>query len=200
MDVDLKALIAEALKLQPKSPADEDGRWRRNCMRSLPTGCAAIFAIVIPALRQRPSMLSMVRKPASLVDFDRRLAAVQTFARLEQAAGLAAANKRIANILRKAGDPEGLSVRKKLFEHDAERALDNALENARKKVEPLLAARSYADVLNSLADLKEPVDLFFDEVMVMADDEAIKNNRLALLGELRALFLDVADISRLSLG
>ena len=101
---------------------------------------------------------------------------------------------------RQAGDPQGLKIRTKLFEHDAERALANALDNAHNKVQPLLATRSYADVLNSLADLREPVDLFFDEVMVMVDDEATKNNRLALLGELRALFLDVADISRLSLG
>jgi glycyl-tRNA synthetase beta chain len=60
--------------------------------------------------------------------------------------------------------------------------------------------RNYAAALNELADLRDPVDRFFDDVMVMADDEGIKNNRLALLGELRALFLDVADISRLSIG
>ena len=141
----------------------------------------------------------MVRQPVSLVDFDRRLAAVQTFARLDQAASLAAANKRIANILRKAGDPQGLKVSKKLFEHDAETRLASALASARDKVEPLLASRSYAEILNTLADLREPVDLFFDDVMVMADEEAVRNNRLALLAELRALFLDVADISRLSL-
>jgi glycyl-tRNA synthetase beta chain len=200
MDVDLKGLIAGAMKLQPRTKADVD--------ESLD---AELYAFITERLRRyfldRDSSLTpetfaavMVREPASLVDFDRRLAAVQTFARLEQAESLAAANKRIANILRKAGDPQGQKVKKKLFDHDAERALANALENARNKVAPLLATRSYADVLNSLADLREPVDRFFDEVMVMTDDEAVKNNRLALLGELRALFLDVADISRLSLG
>ena len=142
----------------------------------------------------------MVRKPASLVDFDRRLAAVQTFSRLEQAESLAAANKRIANILRKAGDPQGLAVNGKLFELDAEEALHNALRNSREKVAPMLEQRRYAEVLNELADLRDPVDRFFDDVMVMAEDETVKNNRLALLGELRALFLDVADISRLSMG
>jgi glycyl-tRNA synthetase beta chain len=60
--------------------------------------------------------------------------------------------------------------------------------------------RNYAAALNELADLRDPVDRFFDDVMVMADDESIRNNRLALLGELRALFLEVADISRLSIG
>jgi glycyl-tRNA synthetase beta chain len=198
MDIDLNALIAEALKLQPKGKDD--------------TALAEeLYAFVTDRMRRyfrdRDAGLApetfdavMVRQPASLVDFDRRLVAVQTFTRLEQAASLAAANKRIANILRKAGDPQGLKVNKKLFDHDAERALANALQNARDKVGPLLATRSYADVLNSLADLREPVDQFFDDVMVMVDEEAVKNNRLALLSELRALFLDVADISRLSLG
>ncbi len=124
---------------------------------------------------------------------------MQTFARLEQAESLAAANKRIANILRQAGEPGGLAVNPKLFELDAEKSLHHALATARDEVEPMLAERRYARVLNELADLRDPVDRFFDEVMVMADDEAVRNNRLALLGELRALFLDVADISRLSI-
>ena len=114
--------------------------------------------------------------------------------------GLAAANKRIANILRKADGPSGLRVNKKLLQDDAELALFSALENAQQKVGPLLAVRSYADVLNELADLRDPVDRYFDDVMVMADEEAVRNNRLALLSELRGLFLDVADISRLSVG
>jgi glycyl-tRNA synthetase beta chain len=135
-----------------------------------------------------------------MVDFDRRLAAVQTFARLEQAGSLAAANKRIANILRKAGDPDGLAVKKKLLQDEAEQSLFNALDNARQKVAPMIGVRAYAEALNTLADLKEPIDHFFDEVMVMADDDDVKNNRLALLSEIRALFLDVADISRLALG
>ena len=141
----------------------------------------------------------MVRQPASLLDFDRRLAAVQTFIRLDQAESLAAANKRIANILRKAGNPAGLKIKKKLLEEDAEKSLFGALGSAQEKVQPLLAAGNYAAVLNELASLRDPVDRFFDDVMVMADDESIRNNRLALLGELRGLFLDVADISRLSI-
>ena len=142
----------------------------------------------------------MVRQPASLVDFDRRLTAVQTFARLEQAESLAAANKRIANILQKADNPDGLSINQKLLREDAEQALFNSLVNAQRKVEPLLEARRYAEVLNELADLRDPIDRFFDDVMVMAEDDKVKANRLALLGELRALFLNVADISRMSIG
>jgi glycyl-tRNA synthetase beta chain len=124
---------------------------------------------------------------------------VQAFITLEPAASLAAANKLIANILRKAEGQGGDGVKEKLLTDPAEIALAKALEGAREKVAPMLEAREYADVLTALAELREPVDLFFDDVMVMADDKATRNNRLSLLRELRALFLDVADISRLSI-
>jgi len=199
LDVDLKKLIATAVKLQPKSKADSEELGTE------------LYVFITDRLRRyfldRDAGLAtetfdsvMARRPASLVDFDRRLAAVQTFARLEQAESLAAANKRIANILRKAGDTSGKKVSKKLFEHDAETVLANALYNARDKVLPMIETRSYAEALNELANLREPVDRYFDDVMVMAEDAAVRDNRLALLAELRALFLDVADISRLSLG
>ncbi len=199
IDVDLKAMIERAVAGQPDAKAAAEAL------------CTDLYAFISDRLRgyclDRDSGLGietfesvMVREPVSLVDFDRRLAAVQTFARLEQAESLAAANKRIANILRKAGDPTGLNVATPLLEQDAERALHNALENARKKVGPMLEQRRYAEILNELADLRDPVDRFFDDVMVMAEDDAVRNNRLAMLSELRDLFLDVADISRLSIG
>ena len=199
LDIDLKTLIAKALALQPQAKtADDDlggelyayvtDRLRRYFLDRDPGLTVETFDSV------------MARQPSSLVDFDRRLAAVQTFARLEQAESLASANKRIANILHKAGDPDGLSVNKKLLQEGAEQTLFNALVNAQEKVKPLLEVRGYAEVLNELAELRDPVDRFFDSVMVMADDDDVKNNRLALLGDLRALFLDVADISRLSIG
>ena len=198
IDVDLKALIAKAVAEQPAAAAHSE------------EVTADLYAFISERLRRyfldRDTHLAvetfdavMVRHPASLVDFDRRLAAVQTFSRLEQAESLAAANKRIANILRKAGDPVGLTVKDKLLEPGAELTLHNALRNSREKVLPMLEQRRYAEILNELADLRDPVDRFFDDVMVMADDETVRNNRLALLGELRALFLDVADISRLSI-
>jgi glycyl-tRNA synthetase beta chain len=199
LDIDLAALIACAVEEQPQ------GKIERGDVVD------ELYVFITDRLRRyfldRDTGLStetfdavLVRKPASLVDFDRRLAAVQTFARLEQAESLAAANKRIANILRQAGDPQGLEVVEKRLELDAEKALHSALATARDKVGPLLAERRYARVLSELADLRDPVDRFFDDVMVMADEEAVRNNRLALLTELRALFLDVADISRLSIG
>ncbi len=199
IDVDLVELIELAVKTQPKGKSD-------------PAEIADdLYAFITDRLKRyfldRDATLTteafeavMARRPRSLVDFDRRLAAVQTFARLEQAASLSAANKRIANILRKAGDPEGLSVSKKLLSEDAEKILFNALQGSRDKVAPMVEARSYAEVLGELADLRDPVDRFFDDVMVMAEDEKVRNNRLALLGELRALFLNVADISRLAIG
>ena len=199
IDIDLKGLIACAVAEQPKGKIGADEL------------AADLYGFITDRLRRyfldRDTGLAtetfdavMSRKPASLVDFDRRLAAVQTFRRLEQAESLAAANKRIANILRQAGNPTGLRVVEKQLELDAEKALYSALSSAREKVEPLLAERRYARVLNELADLRDPVDRFFDDVMVMAEDETLRNNRLAILGELRALFLDVADISRLSIG
>ena len=199
LDVDLKALIAVAVNAQPQGKLDSD-EVAAEVYRFITDRLRRYFLDRDPGLKMETFDAVMVRQPSSLLDFDRRLAAVQTFARLEPAASLAAANKRIANILRKAGDPAGLSVKKKLLQEDAELALFSALQSAQQKVEPLIAVRSYAEVLNELADLRDPVDRFFECVLVMADDEAIRNNRLALLGELRALFLDVADISRLSIG
>jgi glycyl-tRNA synthetase beta chain len=199
IDADLKALLAKAAAEQPEGKLNNE-ELAAELYSFITDRLRHYFLDRDAGLRTETFDAVMVRQPASLVDFDRRLAAVQTFARLEQAESLAAANKRIANILRKAGDPVGLVVKAKLFELEGERALHNALQNSREKVAPMLEQRRYAEILNELADLRDPVDRFFDEVMVMADDEAVKNNRLALLGELRALFLDVADVSRLSIG
>ena len=199
IDIDLKQALVFAVEQQPqgKAPTDE---LATDLYDFITDRLRRYFLDRDTGLRPETFDAVMAREPASLVDFDRRLAAVQTFARLDQAESLAAANKRIANILRKAGDPAGLAVAEKRLELDAEKSLHNALANAREKVAPMLEQRRYAETLNELADLREPVDRFFDDVMVMVDDETLRDNRLALLGELRALFLDVADISRLSIG
>jgi len=141
----------------------------------------------------------MARQPSSLVDFELRLQAVQAFLELDEAQSLASANKRIANILRQAGSTETTDISEELLDEDAERALYDALVSAEATVRPLLDERGYTKALRELAALRQPVDRFFDDVMVMADDEAVRTNRLALLSGLRALFLDVADISRLSI-
>lgn len=134
-------------------------------------------------------------KPTQPLDFDRRVKAVAAFRQLMAAESLAAANKRISNILKKVEGELPDSIHPGLLQLEAEQALAAAVQYQDNKVMPLFAAGEYEAALLSLAELREPVDRFFDEVMVMADDAALKNNRLALLNRLRGLFLRVADLS-----
>lgn len=134
-------------------------------------------------------------------DLDRRIRAVQGFRRLPAAYSLAAANKRIRNILAKvqagqktSGDPE-----RTLFGEPCESGLWSQIERLRIAVQPLMTTQDYVGVLALLSELKNDVDGFFDQVMVMADDPKIRDNRLALLGRLQDLFLNVADFSRLQI-
>lgn len=139
-----------------------------------------------------------VLAPADLADFDQRLRAVVEFAQLPEAQALAAANKRIGNILRQAGGAgSDDDVDPALLEDGAERELAAAIDAARADVAPRAAGRDFVGVLKRLAALRAPVDRYFDAVMVMADDPALRRNRLALLRRLRALFLGVADIAQL---
>jgi glycyl-tRNA synthetase beta chain len=135
--------------------------------------------------------------PGDLTDFDRRVRAVVEFAKLPEARALAAANKRIGNILRQAGVDNAGAIDRARLEAGAETALADALASAETDAAPLIAERDYVGLLKRLAALREPVDRFFDDVMVMVDDAATKANRLALLARLRGLFLRVADISLL---
>ncbi len=132
--------------------------------------------------------------PKSPLDFDKRVNAVNHFRALPEAAALAAANKRVANILAKEAAPEGAVVEANLVE-DAEKALFAELAKITPGVEPLFAAKDYTAALSALAALRAPVDAFFDGVMVMADDADLKANRLRMLAQLRDLFTKVADIS-----
>lgn len=135
-------------------------------------------------------------EPTRPLDFHYRLLAVQAFRRLAEAESLSAANKRINNILKQAGSVNG-SLQAGLLQDPAEQQLAADLESLRARVEPLLAANQYEEALTTLAGLRDSVDAFFDNVMVMCDDESLRNNRLALLASLRALFSRTADISRL---
>ena len=134
-------------------------------------------------------------KPTQPLDFDRRVKAVAAFRQLSAAESLAAANKRISNILKKVDGELPETVKADLLQLPAEQALAQAVQAQQDKVLPLFASGDYEAALLSLAELREPVDQFFDDVMVMADDVALKNNRLALLNSLRGLFLRVADLS-----
>jgi glycyl-tRNA synthetase beta chain len=199
LDIDFDEVIKAAILQQPAAGANVDeireelhdfvvDRLRRYYLDR----DAGISTEMFEAVRGK--------RPASLTDFDERLKAVAAFSRLEPAASLAAANKRTANILRQAGYEDDGELNPDLLGDDAEKSLYEALKNAEQKVQPLLEKRAYAEALTELSNLRQSVDTFFDEVMVMTDDAAIRQNRLALLAELRGLFLDIADVSRLTPG
>ena len=139
----------------------------------------------------------LARRPTKPADFDQRVKAVSHFRELEAAEALAAANKRVGNILAKFDGELPAEIDLALLQEDAEKALAENVEVMTEVLEPAFATGNYQEALNKLADLREPVDAFFDNVMVMADDEALKNNRLTLLNNLRNLFLQIADISLL---
>ncbi|MBT8130987.1 MAG: glycine--tRNA ligase subunit beta, partial [Gammaproteobacteria bacterium] len=141
-----------------------------------------------------------VRRPSSPLDFHQRMLAVQEFAGLEAATSLAAANKRIANILRTAKDDIPQQPEANVLTEPAEQDLFAQLTAARRDVAPLVDQRDYRAALTRLAELRPVVDRFFDDVMVMAEDETVRRNRLALLDQLRNLFMHTADLSRLQAG
>ncbi|CAM4116469.1 glycine--tRNA ligase subunit beta [Vibrio neonatus] len=139
----------------------------------------------------------LARRPTKPADFDQRVKAVSHFRGLEAATALAAANKRVGNILAKFDGELAEEIDLALLQEDAEKALAENVEVMAEALEPAFATGDYQQALSKLADLREPVDAFFDNVMVMADDEALKKNRLTLLNKLRNLFLQIADISLL---
>ncbi|UPG85554.1 glycine--tRNA ligase subunit beta [Luteibacter aegosomatis] len=216
--IDLRATFTEAFELVPeaafvagvkpgkdgKPPAVDIGARRRELGDE-------VHAFVLERLRgyyteqgfsvdQFESVLAVA--PATLPDFDRRLRAVGEFARRSEAASLAAANKRVANILRKQAEDAGApaipsTVDVAHFELDAERELHAALGAARVDAEGLLGEGDYTGALARLAALQAPVDRFFDDVLVNAENPAVRANRLALLAQLKATFGAIADISRL---
>ncbi len=131
------------------------------------------------------------------LDINQRVLAVHEFSKLPQAQALAAANKRVSNILSKQNSTITTDVNNSLLKEDAEKNLTQAVNAKTALVAPLFASREYTKALAALADLQQPVDAFFDNVMVMCDDAALQQNRLALLSKLRGLFLEIADISYL---
>ena len=133
------------------------------------------------------------------LDFDQRIRAVQAFSELPQASKLADSNKRVANILAKSEGEVADKVDESLLSESAEQTLYQAVIQAQTALAPLLNQANYTQILQTLASLDEPLTQFFDDVMVNSEDAALKANRLALLKQVRALFLTVADISELQL-
>ncbi|MDH0746098.1 glycine--tRNA ligase subunit beta [Pseudomonas sp. GD03842] len=136
-------------------------------------------------------------QPGSALDFDQRVQAVQAFRKLPEAASLAAVNKRVSNLLSKAEGNIAQTVEPKYFDNANEFSLYSAIQQADQAVGPMAANRQYTEALARLAALREPVDAFFEAVMVNAEDASVRANRYALLARLRNLFLGVADISLL---
>lgn len=137
------------------------------------------------------------RRPVHPMEFDSRVRAVEAFRQLPEAGSLTAANKRIRNILRQSGQESTGELDENLLEQGAEARLYQSLADIAREVDPLFDQGRYREALTMLATLREPIDAFFDEVMVMAEDRGLRNNRLVLLHRLSEQFLRAADLSRL---
>ncbi|MEL7296908.1 MAG: glycine--tRNA ligase subunit beta, partial [Pseudomonadota bacterium] len=196
LDIDLPALLELAVQQQPIDVSEH------------PELSEDLYDFVLERLRnyyqsatagETPGLFEAVsaRQPRSMADFDARLKAVVSFVQQNAAQTLAGANKRIANILRNGGIDATATLDPDALAEPAEIALGNALSAAQQTLEPLLAERQYEQALHALCELGDPVATFFDDVMVMAEDVATRRNRMALLAEVRALFLEIADISEL---
>jgi glycyl-tRNA synthetase beta chain len=193
LDLDLVTLINESIglfgdKLVNKNTAENVfdfimGRFRAFYQEQ------SITVDVIQAV--------LVKKPSAPLDFDKRIKAVSYFGELPEAETLAAANKRVGNILAKFDGQLYESFKVELATEQAEKDLAETFQGISSKVAPLVADKNYQAALTELAQLKTPIDTFFDNVMVMSDDEAVKINRLTLLNEIRNSFLAIADISLL---
>jgi glycyl-tRNA synthetase beta chain len=175
LDLDFTALIAATLADQPVRDKDEQG-LSESLYDFITERMRAYYLDRKAGLTAEMFAAVMAKRPVSLLDFDER-----------------------GNILKQAGVDDSASIDQSLITEPAETVLFESVVKARQAVAPLLESRDYTNVLTTLADLRDPVDGFFDDVMVMTDDAALRNNRLALLGELHAMFLNVADVSRLSI-
>lgn len=210
LDLDLPALIRDAVDRAASDAeriATEAGA--KSSVIALAGVAAELYDFILERLRGYYADQGIgaelfesvaVQKPASLLDADRRLRAVKAFSQRPEAASLAAANKRIGNILRQAGEAGvvfGDAIDPAALEAGAETEFLKALTAAEAAAQPLIQSRDYLGLLTGLAALREPVDAFFNAVMVMAEHPAQRQNRLNLLHRLHRLFTEVADISLL---
>ncbi|PTY37679.1 glycine--tRNA ligase subunit beta [Saccharospirillum sp. MSK14-1] len=193
LDLDLRELVAYAADQHADLPQ------RDTVVEQVVSYALDRFSALYSDAGIRPDVFQAVRalELSRPLDIDRRVKAVANFSVLDQAEALAAANKRVSNLLSKAGDDVAADVDAGLFSEASEGQLWNALQSAEAEVAPLLAKSDYQGTLQRLAVLRDSVDAYFDGVMVMADDAAVRANRLAMLARLRQLFLQVADISLL---
>jgi glycyl-tRNA synthetase beta chain len=196
LDLDLRQLIESAVAAQPveKKPEVAEEVWIYIAERLRSSylegeGGRAVTTEMFDAV--------LASRTQSVLDIDVRLRALERFLKMPEAESLAAANKRIANILRKAPADLTGAVDTSRLQDGAERQLFDHVLSMERAVNPLFARREYAQALTQLASLRDDVDRFFDSVMVMAEDADVRANRLGLLLRLRGLFLQFADLSRL---
>jgi glycyl-tRNA synthetase beta chain len=200
LELDLVALLEQAAALQPVADASA-----RAADRGLEIYDFLLERLRAQYLERAPDNgvttelfdAVLAIRPRSLLDFDARLAALARFIARPEGLSLAAANKRIANILRKSADNVNQYVDPQRLREEPERALYGALEALRARVLAATAERQYASALELLATLKPAVDHFFDRVLVNDPDQSLRDNRMALLAQLRTLFSGIADLSRL---
>lgn len=196
LDLDLRQAIDKVLSLQPvgKPEAGLAAEVYQYAMERLR---AYYLEEVDGGITGDMFEAVLARQPGKPLDFHQRLTAVRVFSQMPEAHSLAAANKRVSNILRKAEEPVSATVKADVLVQAEELALHREVQRLGALVEPLLADRQYTDALTALAALREPVDNFFDRVMVMDPDPALRANRLSLLESMRRLFLLTADLSLL---
>ncbi|BBP44979.1 glycine--tRNA ligase beta subunit [Thiosulfatimonas sediminis] len=193
LDLDLELMIRFALDLHPQVTCND--KLVADIHDFVISRLKAYFADQGVSAEQFEAVRSCA--PSHPLDFAKRIEAVKAFAQIDGAESLSAANKRIANLLKKVDAEIAETVDTSLFENAAESALFAKLDELREQVSDLIADKDYIAALQQLATIRAEVDAFFEGVMVMADDEAVRNNRLALLHQIYQLFTDIADISRL---
>ena len=191
LDLDIADLVAESINLYGDKLVNENtqqqvidfvlGRFKAHYQEQ------KVSVDVIQAV--------LVNAPTAPLDFEKRISAVSHFKAMTESETLAAANKRVGNILAKFKGELFTEFKPSLATEAAETSLANTFAEISNKVKPLQQVRDYKAVLSELSQIKEPIDEFFDNVMVMADDEQVKINRLTLLNEIRNSFLVIADIS-----
>jgi len=196
LPLDLEALVAKAGEVYGNKLSNQDFQTQVVDF---------VLARFVAVLQDQGIAIDVIqavsaRRPTQPSDYVARVSAVAEFKQLEEAQALAAANKRVANILAKQGVDSSVnaSIDESLLSEDAEKALYSALISAESVVTTAVATQNYTKILSTMATLRSAIDSFFDDVMVMAEDDAVKQNRLALLSLLRQLFLTTADISLLA--
>ncbi|MEZ0121413.1 MAG: glycine--tRNA ligase subunit beta [Candidatus Reddybacter sp.] len=195
IDLDLKLALDKALSLH-----DNLSLSAEETSEQVLTYMLERFRAWYEEDRIRPEVFFavMAKSPTRPLDIHRRVQAVNDFSQLPEARNLASANKRVSNILSKQDAAISPNVDSSLLQEGAEKSLAEQLAKLSTTLQPLIADKDYSQILQQLAQLQQPVDDFFDQVMVMADDLALRQNRLAILSQLRELFLEVADVSLLA--